>query len=203
LEEEELMDLSAQLAKYKAQVAEGTLTASEGKLRALKALLDAGVLSPEEFSVQKQAVLNDWVVESSASQVVQASPQLEVHSNVVYEFSNSTTDIINTDSAEYGIQNQVPQGMAWSIALVPIIIWFIELFVVMPSGAIVGMYAGLTVADRKELKDAGFYRQPHWLWGIFLAPVYLWKRATLYNQSREKFWVFIGGMFWGVFWAIL
>ena len=59
------MGLDAQLAAYKVQIAEGTLTAEEGKLRALKALFDAGVLTEDEFSSQKKAVLTGWLVEPS------------------------------------------------------------------------------------------------------------------------------------------
>ena len=194
------MNLDARLTAYKEQVAEGKLTASEGKLLALKALLDAGVLSPEEFSIQKQAVLNDWVAKPTATQAAQ---RLEEQPNSAYEFSNSVTDIVDIDSAAYGIQNQVPQNMAWGIALLPIVIWFFELVVIVPSGAIIGMYVGFTVADRKELKGAGFYTQPHWLWGTLLPAVYLWKRATLYNQSREKFWMWVGGVLWAGIWAAI
>ena len=51
-----------------------------------------------------------------------------------------------------------------------------------------------TKGNRKELREAGFSTLPHWGWGVFLPPVYLWKRSTMFQQSRETFWVWSGSV---------
>lgn len=91
---------------------------------------------------------------------------------------------------------------AWLLALLP-------LFFGAPPDAylndaiVIGGVAGLgfLVADRMALSDAG-YEPPAILWGVFLLPVYLWKRATVTKGSRLPFIVIVallaGNIFIGI-----
>src|SRR5699024_5533089 len=57
---------------------------------------------------------------------------------------------------------------------------------------------GLLVADRMALSESGC-EPPSILWGVFLLPVYLWKRATITKGSRVPFIIIVASLAWVIF----
>ncbi|EGZ0346476.1 hypothetical protein GR732_003334 [Escherichia coli] len=57
---------------------------------------------------------------------------------------------------------------------------------------------GLLVADRMALSESGC-ELPSILWGVFLLPVYLWKRATITKGSRVPFIIIVASLAWIIF----
>lgn len=57
---------------------------------------------------------------------------------------------------------------------------------------------GLLVADRMALSESGC-EPPSMLWGVFLLPVYLWKRATITKGSRVPFIIIVASLAWIIF----
>ncbi|MFB3633482.1 hypothetical protein ACE180_24000 [Escherichia coli] len=77
---------------------------------------------------------------------------------------------------------------AWLLALLPLFFGappdeYLNYAIVI--GGVAGL--GFLVADRMALSDAG-YEPPAILWGVFLLPVYLWKRATVTKGSCRFNW---------------
>jgi hypothetical protein len=97
-------------------------------------------------------------------------------------------DVMEIDNLE---KKSVKNLYAWLIAILPFVVSFppeeYDNYVMVIS-FVVGI--GLLVADRMNLTEAG-YEPPSFLWGFFIPPVYLWKRATVLGSNRLLFIVWI------------
>ncbi|MCQ2582107.1 MAG: hypothetical protein MJ170_03985 [Alphaproteobacteria bacterium] len=77
----------------------------------------------------------------------------------------------------------------WSIALLPIIICIVEIFIELPR---VPFDVLMCVIDREGLKKQKIWEQGQIAWGwCLLSPVYLYKRTKLLKENMTKFWILI------------
>jgi len=89
---------------------------------------------------------------------------------------------------------------AWLFVISPVAFYLLSLAVGgatsgnsgINTGLSIGVYAGLRAADKAEILKSG--RTPAQVPGfgwVLLSPGYLWRRATLLGESRNKFWIMI------------
>lgn len=79
---------------------------------------------------------------------------------------------------------------AWGIALSPLVIGLL-IYIFNPSdgylfGIILVFWFVCIIGDSALLSDSG-YKSPGWFWGLFLPPVYLWKRANVIGAKKIHF----------------
>lgn len=77
----------------------------------------------------------------------------------------------------------------WLIALLPTIIWIVEIFIKVPTAPCDII---LCMLDRESLKKQEIWKRGQIAWGwCLLSPVYLYKRTKLLKESMIKFWILI------------
>lgn len=158
-----------------------------GKLENLEKLLklkEQGVLSEEEFSEEKKKILNEdseKIIETTKTQITESKKE-EIQEKKIEEN-------INPQNTNNGVSN----GLAWAVAVVPIIGIFIE---VASGKSLWYVYLIINtlfcVIDMNLLKDKGFKIEG---WTILIIPIYLWKRATVLKQDRGYFLLWILAFF--------
>ena len=110
--------------------------------------------------------------------------------------------IINNSSQSItmpqNVKSKLDNTVICLLAFAPILIIIIEVFISGGDGLGAGpgfllglaVNSGLAILDESIIKKAG-YESNNLIWAIFLVPVYLWQRATITNQSRSYFWIWI------------
>lgn len=77
----------------------------------------------------------------------------------------------------------------WLIALLPTIIWIVEIFIKVPTAPYDFI---LCMLDRESLKKQEIWKRGQIAWGwCLLSLVYLYKRTKLLKESMIKFWILI------------
>lgn len=88
---------------------------------------------------------------------------------------------------QYNTENLIA---GWLIALLPIIVWIIQIFIELPSTLPIDAIA--CGVDRESLKKQEIWKRGQIAWGwCLLSPVYLYKRTKLLKESMIKFWILI------------
>ncbi len=78
----------------------------------------------------------------------------------------------------------------WLIALLPIIVWIVQIFIELPTT--VPYDAIACTVDRENLKKQEVWKHGKIAWGwCLLSPVYMYKRTKLLKESMVKFWILI------------
>lgn len=108
---------------------------------------------------------------------------------------------VNKKTESISIDNSIP----WLIAFFPLYINYLEnLFAVFISRLLntefppeklwwvsISFIISLAISDLELINRAGYKTKNLYAWGILFTPVYLFKRAKLFNQARTYCWVYI------------
>ena len=95
------------------------------------------------------------------------------------------SNVSKTKKQEQSVNNV----MGWIITLEPIILAMLGFWVMLPR---LPYDAILCFADRESLKRQAIWKKGKIAWGwCLLAPVYLYKRTKLLNESMLKFWLLV------------
>jgi hypothetical protein len=89
---------------------------------------------------------------------------------------------------------KVDNTFIWLLAFAPLIGIMVGKMEIFESANIfwitISLNSILAIIDERKLNAAG-YKGDNFIFALLLIPVYLWRRATLLNQSRSYFWTWL------------